>query len=127
MPTVGSHAAALPALASVAGTSLPSSAKVAAARGGEVQIMLTYSADSWTEVYDATGRRLLYGMASGPATRKLHGPPPLDVMLGDARSITLEVGGRAESISPFVRPDHTARFLIGADGRLRTASRKKGG
>jgi cytoskeleton protein RodZ len=95
---------------------------------GQVDVVLTYSADSWTEVYDATGRKLLYGLSSGPATRRVEGVPPLSVLLGDASEVRIEVGGRTESIARFVRPDHTARFLIAADGRaLAAAPRKKGG
>lgn len=109
--------------------------RVAAASGvptsavarAEINAVFTYSADSWTEVYDGTGRRLLYGMSTGPATRKLAGVPPLSVMLGDATGVTIEVGGRAASITRFVRSDHTARFLIAADGHVLAAPRKKGG
>lgn len=89
--------------------------------------VLTYSADSWTEVYDATGRRLLYGVSSAHATRRLQGIAPLSVTLGDASAVTIEVGGRAASISRFVRPDRTARFLIAADGRVLAVPRKNGG
>jgi len=109
------HAAIAPAVASTT------------AGRGQIDAVFTYSADSWTEVYDATGRRLLYGMSTGPATRKLQGVPPLNVMLGNASDVTIEVGGRAESMSHFVRADHTARFLIAADGRLLAAPRKNGG
>lgn len=103
------------------------SAKAAASAQGEIDATLKYSADSWTEVYDATGRRLLYGMSTGPATRQLEGVPPLSVMLGDANGVTIEVGGHQASISRFVRSDHTARFLIAADGRVLPAPPKKGG
>jgi len=86
--------------------------------GAEVDAVFTYSADSWTEVYDATGRRLLYGLSIGHARRKLVGVPPLRVTLGDASDVTIEVGGREASISRFVRSDHTARFLIAAGGKV---------
>jgi cytoskeleton protein RodZ len=94
---------------------------------GDIEVMFVYSADSWTEVYDANGRRLLYGLSLGHVTRRLEGVPPLSVLLGDASGVTLEVGGREESFSPFVRADHTAWFLIAADGRVLAAPRKKGG
>jgi len=100
---------------------------LAAPAHAAIDAVFTYSANSWTEVYDATGRRLLYGMSGGPATRKLEGIPPLSVMLGDASGVTIEVDGRAASISRFVRSDHTARFLIAADGSVLAAPRKKGG
>jgi cytoskeleton protein RodZ len=102
-------------------------APTAAAAGPRVDAVFTYSADSWTEVYDATGRRLLYGMSTGSVTRKLTGVAPLSVMLGDASGVTIEVSGRATSIARFVRSDHTARFLIAADGRVLAAPRKTGG
>ncbi|MGH8289808.1 MAG: helix-turn-helix domain-containing protein [Steroidobacteraceae bacterium] len=94
---------------------------------GQVQAALTYSADSWTEVYDATGRRLLYGLSTGPATRRIEGVAPLSVVLGDASGVTLEVAGRPASIGRFVRSDHIARFMIAADGRVLAAPRKTGG
>jgi cytoskeleton protein RodZ len=94
---------------------------------GDIEVIFVYSADSWTEVHDATGRRLLYGLSLGRATRRLEGVPPLSVLLGDASGVTLEVDGHTESFSPFVRPDHTAWFLIAADGRVLAAPRKNGG
>jgi cytoskeleton protein RodZ len=103
------------------------SAAAAASAHGDIEVIFVYSADSWTEVHDATGRRLLYGLSLGRATRRLEGVPPLSVLLGDASGVTLEVGGRPESFSPFVRADHTAWFLIAADGRVLAAPRKNGG
>jgi cytoskeleton protein RodZ len=104
-----------------------SAARMAPSPQREIDATLKYSAASWTEVYDATGRRLLYGLSPGPATRKLEGVAPLTVTLGDASAVTVEVGGREASIARFVRSDHTARFLIAADGRVLPAPPKKGG
>src|SRR6185437_5663130 len=87
-------AAASPKIVLHASDTAPAS-RVAAPAAGEIDAVFTYSADSWTEVYDATGRRLLYGMSTGRETRKLQGVPPLSVMLGDASDVTIEVGGRA--------------------------------
>ena len=105
---------------------VPAAAAGASARA-EIEATFKYSADSWTEVYDATGRRLLYGMSTGPATRQRSGVPPLSVMLGDAADVTIVVDGHEASIARFVRSDHTARFLIAADGRVLPAPPKKGG
>jgi len=118
-------AAATPVLPS--SSAVPAvSAKAAATAHGQIDARLTYSANSWTEVYDATGRRLLYGMTTGPGTRKLEGVPPLIVLLGDAAAVTIAVGGHAVSFSHFVRSDHTARFQIAPDGRALAAPPKKG-
>ena len=106
---------------------LTGGAKPAAVAQGSIGVVLTYSADSWTEIYDATGRRLLYGLSTAHARARLEGVPPLSVMLGDASDVSIEIGGHAASISRFVRPDHTARFLIAADGRALAVPRKNGG
>jgi cytoskeleton protein RodZ len=94
---------------------------------GDIEVIFMYSTDSWTEVHDATGRRLLYGLSLGHATRRLEGVPPLSVLLGDASGVTIKVGGHAEPFSAFVRADHTAWFMIAADGRVLAAPRKNGG
>jgi cytoskeleton protein RodZ len=124
---VGLPQAGGPALPRAA-TSTAGRAAVAAVPGhGDIEVIFVYSTDSWTEVYDATGRRLLYGLSLGHATRRLEGVPPLSVLLGDASGVSIKVGGRAEPFSPFVRADHTAWFLIAADGRVLAAPRKNGG
>jgi cytoskeleton protein RodZ len=120
-------ASVAPVASSASSSLMGETAAAAVPRPGEIGAILTYTADSWTEVYDASGRRLLYGLSTGSATRKLEGVPPLSVMLGDARAVTIEVGGRQASISRFVRSDHTARFLITADGRVLAPPPKKGG
>jgi cytoskeleton protein RodZ len=130
-PPVQARAVVVPSAASAAAVLPPSETCQAASATppshGEVDAVFTYSADSWTDVCDATGRQLIYGLTSGPATRKLEGVPPLIVMLGDASGVTIEVGGRAASISRFVRSNHTARFMIAAGGRVLAAPRKNGG
>jgi cytoskeleton protein RodZ len=118
----GQPGAAVLAVASASAATVVPSAAVQ----GQIDATLKYSTNSWTEVYDATGRRLLYGLATGPATRRLRGVPPLTVVLGDAGAVTLEIGGRPASIAGFVHSDHTARFLIAADGRVLAAPPKKG-
>jgi cytoskeleton protein RodZ len=122
-PAVAPSQLPLPVTSAVAAT-----AKVSAPipAGAQIAATFKYAADSWTEVYDATGRRLLYGLSTGPATRTLEGVAPLSVTLGDASEVTIEVGGREASIARFVRSDHTARFLIAADGRVLAAPLRKG-
>lgn len=131
-PGSGAVPSAAAATAAVVAVPPPSSktsgpGKGGAARPERIDATFKYSADSWTEVYDATGRRLLYGMSTGPATRELAGVAPLSVMLGDAAGVAIEVDGHEASIARFVRSDHTARFLIAADGRVLPAPPKKGG
>lgn len=126
-PQSGAGGAAVARVLPSSGMAQSVRAQTAVTAPARIDAQITYSSDSWTEVYDGTGRRLLYGMATAPGTRRLEGVPPLTVLLGDAAGVTLAVGGRAASISRFVRSDHTARFQIAPDGRVLAAPPKKGG
>ena len=105
----------------------PGPASASPAPPGEMRIALKFSAPTWVEVYDAGGRRLLYGMVTAPSARTLDGHGPLRVLLGDASSVTLQVNGRPASFARFVRANHTARFLIAADGRAMPAPARADG
>jgi len=60
---------------------------------GEMQLLLTYSGDCWTEISDATGRRLYFGMGSDGRTVELSGTAPFDVLLGSANNVSLKLNG----------------------------------
>lgn len=121
-PASGS-APARPRATSAAGTAASAPGPAA----GEMQLALKFSAPSWVEVYDSGGRRLLYRLATAPGVRVLEGRGPLTVLLGNASAVTLEVNGRPASFERFVRSDHTARFLIAADGRAMPAGARADG
>jgi cytoskeleton protein RodZ len=78
---------------------------------------LRFSADSWAEVYDASGARLFYDVGAADTVQTIKGTPPLRVMLGNAPGVVLEVNGHATAITPLVRPDGSAQFLINRSGR----------
>lgn len=102
--------------------------RTALAAGEPMRLLLTFSAASWVEVYDAANHRLLYGLITAPGVRTLAGQGPVRVLLGNAPGVALEVDGRPASFAPFVRANHSAQFVIAADGRLMpAAARAKGG
>lgn len=69
-------------------------------------------ADSWIEIYDAEGRRLLYGLEPAGARHQLRGTRPFRVFLGNAPGVEVEINGRPFDLSPMVRRDNTARFTL---------------
>lgn len=75
-------------------------------------IELEYQADSWTEVSDAAGRKLAYGLMSAGKTIKLRGEAPFKIFLGFATGVTVYYNGVLYDHSPFQRGD-VARFRIG--------------
>jgi cytoskeleton protein RodZ len=83
-------------------------------RAADVQdrLALRYRDDSWTEVKDATGRQLLYGMVPAGEARRVAGEAPFEVLLGSSRDVQLTINGEAFDPSPYVRPNNTARFTV---------------
>jgi cytoskeleton protein RodZ len=81
---------------------------------GEVRIDLTFSGDSWTEITDASGERLFFGLGREGRTVSVSGTPPLSVLLGNANNVSLKVDGADYPIRPADRRGLTARFSIQA-------------
>lgn len=95
-----------------------------AAPGTRTQIALQFTALSWAEVSDASGRLLLQGLYAGGAARTLSGTPPLSVTVGNTPAVTLQVNGQPVSLEGLARRDGTAHVLIDADGHASPAPRR---
>jgi cytoskeleton protein RodZ len=92
-----------------------------ATTAGEVRVSLEFTEPSWTEIYDANGRRLLFDMGTPGRVRTVAGAPPLRVNLGLASAVSAQVDDR-----PIVIPRRAgrndARFQIEADGSVKPYS-----
>jgi cytoskeleton protein RodZ len=103
-----------------------SSASVAAARADvpparverEMQLRLTFPADSWVEVYDARGRRLFYDVAASGSVQSFNGRGPLRVVLGNAAGVGVEVNGQGAAIPANAVRGDEAKFVVTAGGSL---------
>jgi cytoskeleton protein RodZ len=88
------------------------------AAAGEVRLRLEFTEPSWAEIYDATGKRLMFDMGQPGRVRNVAGAPPLRVNLGLASAVNAQVDDR-----PIVIPRRAgkdgAKFLIEADGSVR--------
>ena len=73
---------------------------------------LEYQADSWSEIQDAAGRKLSYGLVPAGSNLRLHGEAPFRVFLGYASGVTVYYNGDLYDHSPYQRGD-VARFRIG--------------
>lgn len=83
-----------------------------------VEARLEFTGESWVEIYDATGARLLFGMGTPARARTVSGTPPLQVILGAASAVRLQVNGQPVVI-PRREGREATRFTIEADGTLR--------
>jgi len=79
---------------------------------GSVELTLSYSGDCWTEVTDATGRRLYFDLGTDGRSVTLNGVGPLGVLLGNSLNVSIQVNGFDYSIPAANRRGNTARLTI---------------
>jgi len=78
--------------------------------------VFTLSSASWIEVYDAGGKRIYYDLAPAGGSLELSGTGPLQVFLGNAPGVSIQVDGTSFDVASYTRPDNTARFKLGKPG-----------
>ncbi|MBT5861491.1 MAG: helix-turn-helix domain-containing protein [Gammaproteobacteria bacterium] len=96
----------------VATVSEPVAEAVNTADASEMQLSITYSGDCWTEISDASGRRLFFDLGRSGRTVNLSGESPFNVLLGDAANVILVVNGTSFDIPAADRRGRTARLTI---------------
>jgi cytoskeleton protein RodZ len=83
----------------------------AAAPAAEETIGITFRDYSWTEVRDRSGRVILSGMNRGGTTQSVSGPPPLDLVIGNAVDVRVTFRGSEVDLVPHTR-QNVARFKL---------------
>ncbi len=79
---------------------------------GQMRLLLTYTGDCWTEVTDASGRRLLFDLGKDGRTVELSGAEPFNVLFGNPGNVEVSVNGSAYELPPVTRPDRPMRLTI---------------
>ena len=82
------------------------------AQQGTVSLQITFNGDCWTEISDATGRRLFFNLGQAGRMVTVTGQEPLSVLFGDADNVSLVVNGSEFTIADADRRGRTARFLM---------------
>lgn len=117
-PPVPGVATATPTSASAPAVEQASSAMTAPEA---LRLRLEFSDPSWTEIYDATGKRLMFGLGESGRVRTLSGTPPLRVTLGNASAVTVQVNDQPVVVPRRAGRDST-KFVIAAGGTVRMMS-----
>jgi cytoskeleton protein RodZ len=120
MPAMMTRPAPTPAAAAA---SAPSAAAAAAAEltpgVGKARLRLSFSADSWVDIRDYSGKRIFGGNGRANTVKTVAGAAPFRVYLRSASGVQLQLNDRAVAIGrQFISGDE-ARFEAGADGVLR--------
>jgi cytoskeleton protein RodZ len=77
-----------------------------------VQVEIEFQEDCWTEVTDARGERLFYGLGSAGARTRFLASPPLSFFLGNADGVSVSIDGRPFSVPADGRQGNLARFVV---------------
>ena len=92
------------------------STPAAPAARGKVRLRFSFTQESWVEVYDARGTRMLYDVGFAGQTRGVDVDPPAQIVLGLAAAVTTEVNGREVTVPVRRISNQVARFTVGPDG-----------
>ena len=90
----------------------PVAPPVVATETFDLSLSVTYSGDCWTEITDASGRRLFFDLGKSGRTVNLTGEAPFNVLFGDAANVSLTVNGASFNIPAADRRGRTARMTI---------------
>jgi cytoskeleton protein RodZ len=89
----------------------PAPATTAPAEAG-IPLEFSFEQESWAEVTDARGERLIYGLNAGGRRLTVRGEPPFAVVLGNADVVRLAVDGQPYAIPAAGRQGSLARFSV---------------
>ena len=103
---VGDGSAAV-AAAPVAPAPLLSSAPAAAPPA----LLLGYRGPSWTEIRDRDGQVLIARLVAVGSEQAINGAPPFDIVIGNAREVTLVYRGNSVDLSRYTR-QNVARLRL---------------
>jgi cytoskeleton protein RodZ len=79
------------------------------------RVQLTFSGESWAEVYDARGWRLFFGFGHAGSTQELSGVPPFRLVLGNVEAVAVAIEGAAVDL-PSAAPGERLRVSLKGDG-----------
>ena len=79
---------------------------------GQLFLLVTYTGDCWTEITDASGRRLLFALGKDGRTVELSGAEPFNVLFGNPGNVSVQVNGEDYALPATNRPDRPVRLTI---------------
>lgn len=92
------------------------SSDTASQGSGQVAMTFTFREDSWVEVIDANKQRVIYENVSAGDARSIRALAPLQVTLGSASAISVDVNAKP-GVIPATRIDrNVARFIVNQTG-----------
>ncbi|MBN3180429.1 cytoskeleton protein RodZ [Pectobacterium brasiliense] len=78
-------------------------------------LVMTFTADCWLEVTDASGKKLFSGMQRNGGTLNLDGQSPYKLKIGAPAAVQIQFQGKPVDLSRFVRSNQVARLTLTAE------------
>ena len=92
---------------------LPSTADEFFIEENFMNLAIIYSGLCWTEIFDANGERLFFGLGDQDREVNIDGLPPFDVMLGAADNLLeIKLEGREYNVVDSIRRGEVLRFKV---------------
>jgi cytoskeleton protein RodZ len=118
-PATGSVAETPAASGTPAGSEATAAGVDGAAVAGALKLDFRFAQDSWIEIFDGTGKPVLYDLGAAGSTRSISAVPPLSVTVGNAPAVALNVNGKPVAL-PRPEPGQTVvRVTIERNGAVR--------
>jgi cytoskeleton protein RodZ len=114
-------AATEPGVSSAAPVATPAAANVEAVDQDDderaepavaIPLEFSFELESWAEVTDSRGQRLLFGLQAAGRRVTVRGEPPFAIVLGNANAVQLNVDGEPYAIPTVGRQGDLARFAV---------------
>ncbi len=90
-------------------------AAVAGAVADTNALVMSFNADCWLEVSDATGKKLFSGLQRKNATLNLAGQAPYKLKIGAPSAVQIQYQGKPVDLSRFIRTNQVARLTLNAE------------
>ncbi|MGQ4879190.1 RodZ domain-containing protein [Billgrantia sp. LNSP4103-1] len=74
---------------------------------------LTFNEQSWTEIFDASNRRVFVGLQEPGTTATVEGEPPFRLTVGNASAVELTWAGERVDLPARAGANNVARFTLG--------------
>ncbi|MCP3687139.1 MAG: DUF4115 domain-containing protein, partial [Gammaproteobacteria bacterium] len=82
---------------------------------GPDKLEVIVHADTWTDIKDVNGQRLVYDLLRADRRLKLAGVAPFTVFFGNGHGVEVIFNGQEVDIAGQTRDDNTVRLKIGSN------------
>ncbi|KPJ90276.1 MAG: hypothetical protein AMJ53_14105, partial [Gammaproteobacteria bacterium SG8_11] len=86
-------------------------------------IEVRFTADSWVDIRDATGKRLIRSLGVAGATKEVQGVAPFQVLIGYGPGVELTYNGEPYDFSKHQGKQEVARFTLNPDNEKQSTGK----